>query len=79
MSDNVCEAFAKVCALCIARDEAPVNPYPGCWEVQVTPGGSHSMGMTRRGRVPRGRALIRTTATWSTTACRPGYSTHVAG
>ena len=37
MSDNVCEAFAKVCGLCIARDEAPVNQYPGCWEVQVDP------------------------------------------
>lgn len=35
MSDNVCEAFAKLCDLCIARGEAPANKHPGCWEVQL--------------------------------------------
>ena len=37
MSDNVCQAFAKLCDLCIALDAAPANKHAGCWEQQVDP------------------------------------------
>ena len=35
MSDNVCEAFAKLCDMAIALGAAPMNKHAACWEHQV--------------------------------------------
>lgn len=35
MSENVCEAFAKLCDLALTLGAGPMNKHPSCWEHQV--------------------------------------------